>query len=45
VFEKLTNEPLERGGVQCFDWGLDGRRIACGGLEDGAICLLGVKNA
>lgn len=45
VFEQVTSEPLESGGVQCFDWGLDGRVIACGGLEDGTICLLGVKNA
>jgi len=44
-FEKITSEPLESTGVQCFDWGLDGKVIACGGLEDGSICLLGIKNS
>lgn len=41
-FEKVTQEALEKSGVQCFDWGLDGKTIACGGLEDGTICILGV---
>jgi pre-mRNA-processing factor 19 len=43
TFEKVTGEPLEAGGVKCLEWGVDGRWIACGGLEDGTICLLGVK--
>jgi pre-mRNA-processing factor 19 len=42
-FEKLTEGPLENSGVQCFDWGKDGKTIACGGLEDGTICILGVN--
>ena len=41
-FEKITEEPMEKNGVQCLDWGLDGKTIACGGLEDGTICILGV---
>jgi pre-mRNA-processing factor 19 len=44
VFEKVTSEPLEQGGVRCLDWTLDAA-IVCGGLEDGSICLLGVKDA
>jgi len=42
AFEKMTAEPMERSGVQCFEWGLNARIIACGGLEDGTICILGV---
>jgi len=41
-FEKVTEEPMEKSGVQCLDWGLDGKTIACGGLDDGTICILGV---
>jgi pre-mRNA-processing factor 19 len=44
VFEKVTDGPLESGGVMCLDWTLDAT-IACGGLSDGSICLLGVKDA
>jgi WD40 repeat protein len=43
VFEKMTSEPMETAGVQCFDWGLNGRVIACGGLDDGTVCKLGVS--
>ena len=42
-FEKMTTEPLENKGVQCFDWGLNGRVIVCGGLNDGTVCKLGVS--
>jgi len=41
-FEKITEEPMESGGVQCLEWGLDGKTIVCGGLADGTICILGV---
>jgi pre-mRNA-processing factor 19 len=41
-FEEFTEEPLENKGVKCFDWGLDGKQIVCGGLSDGTICVLGV---
>ena len=41
-FEKVTPEAIENTGVQCLDWGMDGKTIACGGLEDGTICVLGV---
>jgi len=42
-FEKITAQPLEKTGVQCFEWGLDGKVIACGGLADGSIAVLGIK--
>lgn len=45
VFEKIGQEPFERNGVQCMDWGLDGRIIVCGGLSDGTICVIGVEQA
>ena len=41
-FEKITGEPLQSSGVQCIEWGVDGKTIVCGGLEDGTICILGV---
>jgi WD40 repeat protein len=41
-FDKVTEEPMESGGVQCLEWGVDGRTIVCGGLPDGTICILGV---
>lgn len=41
-FEKMTAEPMEKSGVQCLEWGLNGKIIACGGLGDGRICILGV---
>ena len=41
-FEEVTAEPLEKGGVKCFDWGRDGKQIVCGGLDDGSIAVLGV---
>lgn len=41
-FEKITKEPMESAGVKCLEWGLDGKMIVCGGLNDGTICILGV---
>ena len=41
-FEKITKEPMVSAGVQCVEWGLDGKIIVCGGLDDGTICILGV---
>jgi len=43
TFVKVTEEPLEKTGVHCFDWGKDGKVIACGGLANGDICVLGIK--
>ena len=42
AFEKVTDEAMEQTGVKCLDWGSNGKTIACGGLEDGSICILGV---
>jgi pre-mRNA-processing factor 19 len=42
-FEKITSEPLESTGVQCFEWGLNGKIIACGGLANGTIAILGIE--
>ena len=41
-FEKVTQEAMEKAGVKCLDWGMDAKTIACGGLEDATICILGV---
>jgi pre-mRNA-processing factor 19 len=45
TFEAVTEEPLEQGGVKCFAWGLNGRKIVCAGLEDATVCVLGVEDA
>jgi pre-mRNA-processing factor 19 len=41
-FEQITQHPLEKSGVKCLEWGLDGKKIVCAGLEDGSVCVLGV---
>ena len=41
-FEKVTEKPLQDGGVECLGWGKDGKTIICGGQPDGTVAVLGV---